>query len=65
VKRFNAEARYRRRIFKAQLEREWESNVAPAFDQENDLPNEVALMDEEIAFDGYWLPKSGPTMVGP
>jgi hypothetical protein len=29
VRRFNAEARHRRRIFKAQLERDWESNVAP------------------------------------
>jgi hypothetical protein len=53
MKRFNAEGRYRRRLYKAQLEREWDSHIAPAFDQENDRPNEIALMDEEIAFDGY------------
>jgi hypothetical protein len=53
VKRFHAEGRYRRRVFKAQLDCEWESKIAPAFDQENDLPNEEALMDEEIAFDDF------------
>jgi hypothetical protein len=53
VRRFNAESRYQRRLYKHQLQREWDSEIAPAFDQENDRPNEEAMMNEEIAFDGF------------
>jgi hypothetical protein len=53
VRRFNAEARHRRKLHKRQLLQEWESEVAPAFDQENGLPNDEAMMDEELAFDGF------------
>jgi hypothetical protein len=40
-------------LYRRQLQHEWESEIAPAFDQENDRPNEEAMMDEEIAFDGF------------
>jgi hypothetical protein len=36
-----------------ELQQEWDSQVAPRFDQENDDPDEAALMDEEIVFDAY------------
>jgi hypothetical protein len=35
------------------LQREWESQVAPAYDQENECPGAEALVDEEIAFDNF------------
>jgi hypothetical protein len=47
---FTAEGRHRRKLFREQLNQEWESHIAPAFDQENDVPGQ-ALMDEEIAYD--------------
>jgi hypothetical protein len=53
VRRFNAEARHRRRLYRKELQREWESEYAPAFDQENDRPNEEEMMDEEIAFESF------------
>ena len=46
IRCFSAEGRYRRRLFRLQLEREWETQVAPAFDQENDLPGAEAMLDE-------------------
>jgi hypothetical protein len=35
------------------MEREWESQVAPAFDQENDDPRADTLGGEEIAHDSF------------
>jgi hypothetical protein len=53
VRRFKAEGRRRRQAFRMELQREWESQVAPRFDQENDNPDGAALMDEETVFDAY------------
>jgi hypothetical protein len=53
MRRFKAEGRRRRHSFKLELQQEWESQVAPRFDQENDVPDGAELMDEEIAFDAY------------
>jgi hypothetical protein len=49
VKRFRAEGKSRRRQFKKDLRWEWENQVAPAFDQENDKPGADILIDEEYA----------------
>ncbi len=51
--RFTAEGRHRRKLYRLALEREWNSIIAPAYDQENDIPGTDALGDEEIAFDAY------------
>ncbi len=48
---FTAEGRFRRRLFREQLNREWETHIAPSFDQENDVPGDGELMDEEVAYD--------------
>ena len=32
---FNAEGRYQRRLFRERTQQEWESTIAPVFDQEN------------------------------
>jgi hypothetical protein len=53
MKRFNAEGKRRRRLFRIQLIQEWESTVAPAYDQENADPKGETMVDEEIVFDGY------------
>jgi hypothetical protein len=53
VKRFNAESRRRRRLFKKELQRDWESQVAPAFDQENGNPAADSLLDEEVAYHDF------------
>jgi hypothetical protein len=55
VKRFRAEGRHRRMTFKWALQREWEAEVAPAYNQENDRPGAEALMDEDIAFDNFMV----------
>jgi hypothetical protein len=49
LKQCHAEGRRRRRMFRKELQRDWESQVAPAFDQENDHPD-VKLIDEESAY---------------
>ena len=49
VRRFKTEGRFQRRKFWAALKRDWELNVAPAFDQENDHPDKV-LVDEQVAY---------------
>jgi hypothetical protein len=53
IKRFQAESRHRRRQFKKDLIRNWESKVAPSYDQENGNPDAPDLMDEELAYDGF------------
>jgi hypothetical protein len=53
LRRFNAEGRHRRRLLRLELEREWDAEIAPAYDQENDIPGGDRLLDEDIAFDGY------------
>jgi hypothetical protein len=40
-------------MYRAQLEREWDAQIAPVYDQENDTPDGDALVDEEVAFDEY------------
>ncbi len=52
LRRFITEGRYQRRKFRTALNRDWESNVAPAFDQENDNPD-LILVDEQIAFEDF------------
>jgi hypothetical protein len=53
MKRFNVEGRIRRRALRIQLTRDWEMNVAPALDHENDHPDTEVLMDEQVAFDEF------------
>ncbi len=53
MRRFTTEGRHRRQQFRVQLQREWESQVAPRYDQEDDDPDGAKLLDEEIFFDGY------------
>jgi hypothetical protein len=53
LKRFNAEGRHLRRVHRAELEREWDEIIAPAFDQENDVSDGAMLVEEEVAFDEY------------
>ncbi len=53
IKRFQAESRRRRRQFKADLQRDWDSQVAPTFDQENDNPDAATLIDEEVAYHDF------------
>ena len=53
LRKFIAEGRYRRRMYRSELEREWESQIAPSYDQENDFSGSEVLVDEEIAFDGF------------
>jgi hypothetical protein len=53
VRRFKTESRHKRRQFKHNLQREWESQVAPVYDQENDNPDGAPLMEEEIAYTDY------------
>ena len=53
MRRFKAEGRYQRRKFRAALERDWESNVAPAFDQENDHPDKKYLVGEQAAYEDF------------
>ncbi len=53
IKRFNTESRRRRRLFKKELQRDWESQVAPAFDQENGNPEADTLLDEEVAYHDF------------
>ncbi len=50
---FKKENRQKRRQFKRNLHREWESQVAPAFDQENDKPDAPMLMEEEVAYTDF------------
>jgi hypothetical protein len=55
VRRFGKEGRSRRRAFKLALQRDWESHVAPAYDQENDRPGAEPLVEEEIAYDHFMI----------
>ena len=54
LKQFHAEGRRRRRMFRKELQRDWESQVSPAFDQENDHPDaKWNLIDEESAYHDF------------
>jgi hypothetical protein len=54
LKQFHAEGCRRRRMFRKELQRDWESQVSPAFDQENDHPDaKWNLIDEESAYHDF------------